>query len=198
MDLAFLKEKFRHKQKADLSDLDLALKAVPFLIRTIESLEADAVEFEKRIAHLSSRIKRQPPTSRKGKKGAFAWEVAFDETKNRLIMQFSGPLDYKTAKFVTNHMYPVLINIRKGCDVINDVTAIQGLTRRVMFHFKKIFYTLDMMEISRVIHVLPSGDAAAVTAFNEASENLNCLVFTAGTRDEAIGVLDKSTQFLKA
>lgn len=53
MDLQELKDRFRHKTKADLSDLDIALQAVPFLVRKVEALEAELSNYEKRVEHLA-------------------------------------------------------------------------------------------------------------------------------------------------
>jgi hypothetical protein len=67
-----------------------------------------------------------------------------------------------------------------------------------MFHFRKVFYTLDMMGVERVIHIPPPGDAGVFDVFRSASETLGYQVFSAGSVQEAESIIDKGTQFLKA
>jgi hypothetical protein len=198
MNLQELKEKFRHKTKADLSDIDTALQAVPFLVRKIEALEAELSECEKRFEHLSSQHFKQRSLSSKGKKDGAEWEIDLDEKKNRLFMRFSGEMNQKVAKFASNSMSPVLSNIRKGCNVINDISSISGINNRIMFHFRKILYTLDMMGVEKVIHIPPPGDASVLKAFRDASDSLGYQVITAHSAEEAESILEKSSRFLKA
>ena len=198
MNLQELKEKFRHKTKADLSDIDTTLQAVPFLVRTVEALEAELAECEKRFEHLSSKHIKQRSLSSKGQKDGAEWEIDLDEKKNRLFMRFSGEMNHRIAKFASNSMSPVLTNIRKGCNVINDVSTLSGINNRVMFHFRKILYTLDMMGVEKVIHVPPPGDAGVLKAFRDASSSLGYQVLTAQSTEEAESVLERSSRFLKA
>ena len=197
MDLQELKDKFRHKTKADLSDIDTALQAVPFLIRKIEELETELAECEKRFLHLSSQRIKQRSLSSKGKKNGVEWDVNLDEKKNQLFMQFSGKMDSRIAKYVTNSLSPVLTNIRDGCNVVNDVSTLSGVNGRVMFHFRKILYTLDMMGVERVIHIPPSGETPILNAFRSASDSLGYQVITAHSIEEAKSILEKSIKFLK-
>ena len=197
MDLQELKDKFRHKTKADLSDIDTALQALPFLIRKIEELETELAECEKRYQHLSSQRNKQRSLSSKGKKDGVEWEVDLDEKKNRLFMRFSGEMNPKIAKFSSNSLSPVLSNIRNGCNVINDISSLSGINSRVMFHFRKILYTLDMMGVERVIHIPPPEDSSVLYAFRSASDSLGYQVITAHSIEEAESILEKSTRFLK-
>lgn len=198
MNLQELKDKFRHKTKADLADIDLALSAVPFLVRKIEALESELADCEKRFQHLSSQKNRQRPLSSKGKKDGVEWEAVLDEKKNRILIRFSGKINHRIAKLASNSIYPVLSNIRKGCNVINDISGLSGINKRVMFHFRKIFYTLDMMGVERVIHIPSPGKTDVLNAFREASGSLGYQVVTADSVDAAESMIEKSTQFLKA
>ena len=110
MNLQELKDKFRHKTKADLSDIDTALQAVPFLVRKIEELETELAECEKRFQHLASQRIKQRSLSSKGKKDGVEWEADLDEKKNRLVMRFSGEMSPRIAKFASNSLSPVLSN----------------------------------------------------------------------------------------
>lgn len=198
MDLQELKNKFRHKTKADISDIDLALNAVPFLVRTVEALESQLSEYEKRVNHLEQQAKKQRPFSHKGSKNGLEWHADLDDKKNRLLIVFSGSINHRTAKLATNSIHPVFSNMRNGCNVIFDVSALSGFTNRVMFHFRKILYTLDIMGAEKVIYILPAGETDAANVFRNASDNPGYQVFTATSIEEAESVIEKSAHFLKA
>jgi hypothetical protein len=198
MDLQELKEKFRHKTKADLSDLDLALRAVPFLVRKLESLEDELSECDKRVKHFEQQLNKRRPSSYKGKKDGAEWFADLDDKKNILRLSFSGTINHRTAKLASNMVNPIFANIRKGCNVIFDVSTLTGFSNRVMFHFRKILYTLDVMGVERVIQVLPPDDTAVSGAFRAASEPLGFQVFSATSMAEAESVIEKSASFLKA
>ena len=198
MDLQELKNKFRHKTKADISDIDVALQAVPFLVRKIESLEAELSESEKRIDHLEQRLKKRRPSSFKGSKNGMNWLANLDDKKNLLLMVFSGETNHRTAKLASNSIHPVFSNMRKGCNVIIDISSLNGFTSRVIFHFRKILYTLDMMGAEKVIYILPPGERDIANAFRNASESLGYQTFTATSTEEAESILEKSAHFLKA
>ena len=198
MDLQELKNKFRHKTKAEIADIDVALQAVPFLVRKIESLEGELSEYEKRTRHLEQKLKRQRPFSVKGSKNGMNWLTNLDDKKNRLLLVFSGETSHKTAKLASNSIQPVFSNMRKGCNVIIDISGLSGFTSRVMFHFRKILYTLDMMGAEKVIYILPPGENDIANAFRTASESLGYQTFTAASTEEAASILEKSASFLKA
>ncbi len=197
MKIEDLKKKFKHKTKADLEDLDLALRAVPFLVRKVEALEAELTKRDERIFHLTSQMKKLPPLSGNWSKGDSKWSVLIDEDKNRLHLSFSGAFDYKLMKIASNNITPILSNIQKGCDVINDIGHLDGMDNRVKFHFKKILYTLDVMGVGRIIHILQTGQEPIVTVLQDMSQNAGYQTFTAVSIDEANNILDKSNQFLK-
>lgn len=198
MDLKELKEKFRHKTKADLSDIDLALSAVPFLVRKVEALESELSVYEKRVLHLEQQVSRQRPFSYKGSRDGTDWHADLDDKKNRLLLVFSGAINHKTAKLASNSIYPVFSNMRRGCNAIIDVSNLVGFSNRVMFHFRKVLYTLDVMGAEKVIYILPPGDTDLAHTFRKASDSLGYQVFTAATVEEAEAIIEKSSHFLKA
>lgn len=198
MNLQELKDKFRHKMKADLSDIDLALQAVPFLVRKIETLEEEIFEYENRVRHLEQQLNKRRPYSYKGKKDGTQWQADLDNKKNILRLSFSGSINHKTAKLSSNAVYPIFSNMRKGCCVIIDVSSLAGFSSRVMFHFRKILYTLDVMGAEKVIHILPPGDTTITAAFRSATEPLSFQAFTAKSTEEAESIIEKSSHFLKA
>lgn len=197
MDLKELKDKFRHKTKADISDIDLALNAVPYLVRTVEALESQLSEYEKRVAHLEQQLNKRRPFSYKGSKEGLEWIADLNDKKNRLLIVFSGSVNHKTAKLATNNIHPIFSNMRKGTNVIIDVSALTGFSNRVMFHFRKILYTLDIVGADKVIYILPPDKIEVANAFRDASDALGYQVFTAASVEEADSIFEKSSQFLK-
>jgi hypothetical protein len=198
MDLQELKNKFKHKTKADISDIDIALNAVPFLVRKVDALEAELDEYEKRVRHLEKRLNKQRPHSFKGSKNGLTWNANLDDKKNRIALLFSGAITHRTAKLASNSIHPVFSNMREGCNAIIEISRLSGFNNRVMFHFRKILYTLDLMGAQKVIFILPPDDTPIKEAFLNISENLGYQVFTALSVEEADSVLEQSSQFLKA
>jgi hypothetical protein len=198
MNLQELKDKFRHKTKADLSDIDLALQAAPFLVRKIESMESELSNYRKRIEHLEQQLSKKRPSSYKGSKNGTNWQAELDDKNNRIVIVFSGSIDHRTAKLATNSIHPVFSNMRKGCDVIFDVSGLSGFTNRVMFHFRKVLYTLDVMEAEKVIYILPPGDKTIENAFRNAFDSLSYEVFPAVSIKDAELLIEKTSNFLKA
>jgi len=88
--------------------------------------------------------------------------------------------------------------MRRGCKVIVDVSNLSGFSSRVMFHFRKVLYTLNVKGAEKVIYILPPGDADLPHAFRKATDNLGYQVFTAASPEEAESILEKSAHFLKA
>jgi hypothetical protein len=198
MDLQELKDKFRHKTKADLSDIDIALQAVPFLVRKVETLEEELSTYEKRVEHLELQLNKRRPFSYKGKKNGTEWQADLDNKKNQLLMVFKGHIDHRTAKLATNSIHPIFTNMRRGCSAIIDVSALSGFSNRVMFHFRKVLYTLDVMEAEKLIYIPPSGETSVANAFRNASENLGYKLFSAASIGEAESIIEKSAAFIKA
>ncbi len=198
MDLQELKNKFRHKTKADIADIDLALQAVPFLVRTVEALESELSDCEKRLEHLEQLLNKRRPSSYKGSKDGLTWHADLDDKNNRLHLSFSGTIHQRTAKIASNNIFPIFYGMRKECNVILDVSHLSGFNNRVMFHFRKVLYTLDVMGTERVIFILPSDDTTILNSFRNASDNVGYQVFTAASTEEADAILEKGSHFLKA
>ncbi|MFH0725882.1 MAG: hypothetical protein V2B19_05960 [Pseudomonadota bacterium] len=197
MDLNLLKEKFKHKRKAELSDLDLALTAVPFLVREVERLEAELENNKSRIAHLSSLLNKRPPTSRKGKRGEGTWEVRIDEDKNRLYMSLSGFFNYQSAKEASNTIISLLTSLRENGDAINDLRELKGFDQRALFHIRKVFYTLDYVGVKRVVRVMRD-DPQLLSHLNPIySSEAGYQMSVAKSVEDAEAILDQSRQFLK-
>ena len=197
MDLDALKAKFRHKTSVDLKDIDIALNAVPFLVREVERLEGELAERNKRIAHMQSQLKRRIPLSKVGKKGAAEWEARVDEDANRLYIRLAGGFDYASAKAASNAILQVLPNIRKGFDVINDISGLgPEFPPKALFHLRKVMYNLKKMGAARVVRIVPQGQAL-IRLFDQAAQGAGFQVHTAASLAEAEALLDRSSRFLK-
>lgn len=197
MDLNLLKEKFRHKRKVELSDIDLALTAVPFLVREVDRLEAELESDKRRIAHLSSLLSKRPPASKTGKKGQGAWEVRVDEDKNRLYMSLSGFLNYQSAKEASNAIISVIANLRENADAVSDLRELKGFDQRAVFHIRKIAYTLDYVGVKRVIQIMSDDPQLATQLRKIYSHEGEYKMSEAKSPEDAEAFLDSSRQFLK-
>jgi hypothetical protein len=197
MDLNLLKEKFRHKRKVELSDLDLALTAVPFLVREVERLEAELENNKSRIAHLSSLLNKRPPTSRKGKRGEGMWEARIDEDKNRLYMSLSGFFDYQSAKEASNIIISMLTSLRENGDAVNDLRELKGFDQRAVFHIRKVIYTLDYVGVKRVVRIMKDDPQMLSQLDHIYSSEAGYQLSVAKSVEDAEAILDRSRQFLK-
>lgn len=197
MDLNTLKKQFRHKQKADISDIDTALRAVPFLIREIERLENELAQYKSRITLLSAQLNKRFPLSKKGKKGQGEWEVRIDAEKNRLYMHLSGFFDYQAAKVASNTIVSMLSALQENADAINDLSKLEGFDKKAVFHIRKVMYTLEYVGIRRVVRIL--GDNAEMAAIfnNLYSTEAQYQLAAARNVAEADAILDQSLKFLK-
>ena len=114
MDIEEIKSRFLNKSVADVKDVDLALKAAPFLIRELVKLQEELALAEERIAYLSSKFKKQPPSNKSGKRGDAEWDIRLDEKRNRLYIVMNGIFDHRSGKSATQNINQVLENARKG------------------------------------------------------------------------------------
>ncbi len=200
MNLDELKEKFKHKSSVDLKDIDIALKAVPFLIREVMQMEGQLKENEKRIAHLSDLInKKRPPLDKKGQKGDAKWETSVDEENNRLYIKLSGKFDYKSAKMASNSILTILPNLRDGFDVIDDISELDPeVSKRIMFHLKKVQYNLEQLKISRVIQIINPEVETLAGLFDAGAKEKGYQIYKVENIKDAESILQSGGKFLKA
>lgn len=198
MNIEQLKAKFLQKSVADVKDVDLALRATPFLIREVVRLEEELKEAEERIQHLNSQFRKQPPTSKKGKKGEAEWDIRLDEKKNRLYFVLSGKFDHRSGKTATNNLNLVLESIRKDFDVIIDISNLdQDVSNRVHFHLRKAMYNLQQMGVKSVVKVVNPKTTPSISAFEERGKDITFKSFTANSMRDAELTLDNEGKFLK-
>ncbi len=196
MDIQELKDKFKHKTQANIKDIDLALKAAPFLVREVEQLEKQLEEAEKRIKHLQ---KKRPPLSKKGKKGDAEWEVHIDEKKNRLHILFAGKFNYRSAKSASNSILTVITNVRREFDVISDISKMNAnFDRKILFHMKKLMYTLEQFGVRKIVRVLNPEAPALAGIFEDKSKIDDIKIYSTNSVEEAESMLDSAGKFLKA
>jgi hypothetical protein len=198
MDIEALKNHFRHKRKADLSEIDLALKAVPFLVREIERLEKELQDAKDRIGQLNVLLNKRPALSREGSRGEGSWNVRVDEGKNRLYLTLSGHFDYQSGKVASNSIIAVLSNLRENADAVNDLRELKGVDRRAMFHLRKIIYTLDYVGVRRIIRLLNTDEELLNVLKAIYPKQADYQMSIAKSVEEADAILDSSRKFLKA
>ncbi|TWI71657.1 hypothetical protein LZ24_01930 [Desulfobotulus alkaliphilus] len=155
MDLQELKEKFQSKAVADLKDINLVLKATPFLVREVIRLEESLAESERRVQHLAGMLRRSPPTHRTGKKDLAAWKIWLDERKNRLYIQLFGKVEKNSGKLISNAILSVMENLHPGFTVVVDLRKmISDLDSRARFYFRKTAYAFTQMQADPIVRVM--------------------------------------------
>lgn len=197
MNLTEIKAKFKHKAKADLKDLDIALKALPFLVREIEFLEAEIEEHKTRIQHLTKQLKRRPPLEKNGRRDKAEWNAYVDEKNNRLIIRIIGELNYYSAKTASNSVLMVLPNLRDGFDVINDLSGLTKYDNRSVFHLRKLFYTLEKAGLRRTVRLTNKYFPDLFQLLNGTNKSSDQKVALANSIEEAQSMLDNIGRFLK-
>jgi hypothetical protein len=197
MDIEELKNRFRHKRKADLSEIDLALKAVPFLLREVERLEMELKDSRDRIGQLNLLLNKPTALAREGKRGDGSWKVRVDDEKNRVYLSLSGRFDYQAGKVASNSIIAILGNLREGADAVNDLRGLKGFDRRALFHLRKILYTFDYVGVRRVVQLLGQTDDLrnALRAIHPKEPHFQ--ISTAKSVEEAEDILDSSRKFLR-
>ena len=198
MDIEELKAKFLNKSVADVKDVELALRAAPFLIREVVRLEEELNEAEKRIQHISAQFRKQPPLSKKGKKGEAEWDIELKDKKNRLYVTLVGKFDHRSGKLATNHLNLVLENVRKHFDVIFDITQLSpDVSNRANFHLRKAVYTLNRMGAKSVVRVVDPNVNYSLSILEERNRDFNYRVFTVNCLRDAELTLDNEGRYLK-
>ncbi len=200
MDLNEIKNKFRHKTRVDLQDVDLALRAVPVLVREIERLEEGLQEAEKKYDHIADLFgKKRPPLEREGKKGASKWKVRTDDTNNRLYIEMSGAFDYRFSKQSSNGILSLIPNLREGFHVIKDITTLSRIEdRRVLFQLRKVLYNLKNGGAGKLILVINPATREVNGLFETAAKDVEMSLQTAESVEKAEAMIENVGRFLKA
>ena len=198
MDLEALKEKFRNKAAVDIKDVNIAMRAVPFLVREVCRLEAELAEAEKRIAFLTPKVARNLPVEKSGSRGSVKWETRVDEKRNILYISLAGRFDYRSAKAATSHIMQVSQNLRQGFGFVADLNELDpNYDRKFIFHLRKVVYNLSLIGIGKVVCLLPPAVANMKAVFQEKSGSGGYHVFTAQTIHEAEEILRNAGKFLQ-
>jgi hypothetical protein len=198
MNLLEIKNKFRHKVKADIKDLDLILAAAPILVREIDRLEDELQEVQKRFDHLASQVKKKPKLHVKGKRGGGIWDARIDEKQNRLYIRLVGAFDYKAGKAASNAIISLLEYIRRDFDLVNDISQLgPDFDPKGLFHLKKVMYHIKKMGVRRVVRVINPKLPKIAALFDKKSEEAGYQVSNAKSVAEADAFLNNVGRFLK-
>ena len=200
MDLSELKKKFRHRSSVDIKDIDIAMKAVPFLVREIEKMEGTIEEYEKRIEHLSGLLnKKRPPLDKAGKKNKMKWEAHVDEEENRLYINLAGELDYSAVKLASNGILGLLPSLRENYDVVNDFSELKGpFQKRVIFHLRKLIYNFSQTGVAHVVSINTTETKPVADMFQAGAKSEGFQSFEVSSLEEAKSTLQNLGRFLKA
>ncbi|MCF8069954.1 MAG: hypothetical protein K9L30_15345 [Desulfobacterales bacterium] len=198
MDLQELKEKFKHKMQADIKDVDLTLRATPWLVKEVVRLEEEVEGWRKKVEHLEKQLKRQPPLSKKGKWGDAIWELRVDDKKNRLFVSLIGDFDYEAAQRASNHLLMVMQNLMEGFDIVNDLSKFKDIKdNRTIFQARKTIYSLTESGVSNVVRITNPNVERILKTIEKRIGNFDYKVYTANSTPEAEQLLD-NMKFIKA
>ncbi len=198
MDLKTLKEKYRNKASVNIKDVDIAMKAVPFLVREVCRLESELSEAEKRINFLTPKLARRHPLKKSGSLGDVRWETRVDEKKNILYMEMAGRFNYRSAKTATSHIMAVTPNLRPGFDLVVNLDELDHrYDRKFIFHLRKVIYNLNLIGIGKVVCILNPKVSPIKEIFGEKSQAGGYSLFTARTVHEAEGILENAGKYLQ-
>ncbi|MFZ5573305.1 MAG: hypothetical protein ACOZF0_23120 [Thermodesulfobacteriota bacterium] len=180
--------------------MDIALRAVPILVREIDRLEEILREAEKKYDHIADLFgKKRPPLEREGKKGDSKWKVWIDETNNRLYVELAGAIDYRFSKQSSNGILSVIPNLREGYHVILDITTMSRFEdRRVLFQMRKLLYNLYNGGVGKVILVVNPETKEINGLFETAAKDMEMSVQTAESIEKAEAMIVNVGRFLKA
>lgn len=156
MDLEQLKKDFSHKAEVDVKDIDVAIKAVPFLVKEVIKLEEELKAKNSLIEKLKKKVKKEPPKVLTGQRKGFAWLIKVDEESNILLFQFSGIADKGGAKICSNAIINMLDHLEPGFSVISDFRKLEtsAISPRIIFYFRKVHYLFSRMNAKFVIRVV--------------------------------------------
>lgn len=200
MDLEELKTRFKSKMRADLKDIDIVLKATPFLCREVCRIEEELANAEKRILFLSEQLnKKMPPLEKEGERKGCKWKSEIDAKHNILFIHLSGEFDYRTAKIATNQILETIPHLQPECGILFDVCGISpGSDKKLIFHLRKTMHHLRQIGIKRIIYI-PNPDMSALGyVFEEYSEKDGFKVHKNPSVPEARDALINMDRFLKA
>lgn len=200
MDLEDLKEKFKTKMRVDLKDVDLALRATPFLCREVCRLEEELAVSEQRIKFLTEQLNRRlPPLEKEGERKGCKWKSEIDTKHNLMFIILSGEFDYRTAKVATNQMLETLTHLQKGCGILFDVSGISsGSDKKLIFHLRKTMHHLRQIGIKRIVYVPSPTLSALGYVFEEYSDKDGFKVHKTSSVEDGKTALLNMDRFLKA
>ncbi len=192
MDLSLIKSKFKDKANNDIKDLDLALDAVPFLVREIDRLNDEIKKVAKMYNHLVSLKDKRPPLEKKGKRGSAEWEVFVNEEKKRVFIKLVGKFDSIAAKAASNSIITIFTNIASKVDVINDTSMLnQQIDKRALFHMNKIFYNLEMLKVPKLVNIMQTDTSNLSILLTSKMKKAGCIIYTTDTIEKAEVILDQ-------
>lgn len=200
MNLEELKAKFRHKTSVDMKDVDLALKAVPYLVRELENLERRLQESEKKYEHLADLVnKKRPPLAKEGQRGKARWKVRADEEKNRLYVELAGTFDNRSAKLASSSIIAILPNLRESFEVINDIRELETVAdKRTLFHIRKVMYHLTQVGVGKTVRVISPDKGSMNGIFDAGAKEAGLKTVKADSIENAEAMLESVGKFLKA
>ncbi|MGE4519517.1 MAG: hypothetical protein AB7E04_08430 [Desulfobacteraceae bacterium] len=200
LDLELLKSKFRHKAEADVKDINLAIKAAPFLVKEVIRLEEELDVKKKMIEKLKKRIKRQPPLVQKGEKDKFSWVIKISEETNTILFQFNGTPNKSGAKICSNAVINMTENLEPGFSVISDLRKFDSnaMNQRMLFYFRKVHYLFLRMNVKYIIRVVPE-EYKNVEDFMEltAEQKKHLKMFTVTSVEEARNIIKNLGRHLR-
>jgi hypothetical protein len=200
MDLELLKKKFRHKAEADVKDINLAIKAAPFLVKEVIRLEEELELKEKMIEKFKKRIKRQPPLVSKGEKDDFNWVIKINEETNTMLIQFNGVPNKSGAKICSNAVINMSENLEPGFSVISDLRTFDTsvINQRMSFYFRKVHYLFLRTNARYIIRVVSEKDKEAAGFLDFPPDQKKILkMFTVTSVDEAKNIIKNMGKYLR-
>ena len=201
MDLEQLKKDFRHKAEVDVKDINIAIKAVPFLVKEVIRLEEELESKNNIIEKLKKKIKREPPKVQKGKKDDFFWLIKIDEDSNIILFQFKGIPNKRGAKICSNAVINMSKNLEPGFSVISDFRNLQSehINQRILFYFRKVHYLFERMRVKFIIRVVSEGKSD-VTGFEDLAspaKQKNLKIFTVTSIEEGKNIIKNLGKHLR-